>query len=215
MLMTYPKGDPRHPIKGRGLYYKHIKKILLASLLSAIVFSFIIALYWEYKVTNIDFSGVKNTRIVKQSDGPYVITYLTSGPVFSSFHMSCTPGWPPDFGPYYNCVKLNYDGKPGIVELSIPLGLLSELDWIDRVNVFPFIDTSFQLISQDDIHRVYRIDIPSGYQAISLVGGTKTTFPFSFLLALGMFGVVLFLLSWFIFWLIMVQLPRRLDTLFK
>lgn len=201
--MTYPK----------GYHAKHTRKFILASLLSDVIFSFILGSYFEYKNINIDFNGSTITQIVNQSDGPYTIAYLTTGPIFSSFHMSCTPTGVPDLGPYYNCVELNYDGKPGTVELRIPSGLLSELEWIDKVNVLPFIETSFQLISQDNLYRVFRIDVPPGYQSISLVGGTKMEFPHSFLFSLLILGLWLFLLSWFMLWLLIVKLPKRFSIM--
>jgi hypothetical protein len=128
--------------------------------------------------------------------------------------MDCPPRGPyPDFGPYYNCVRLNYDGKGGLVELSVPSELLNELPWIDRVQVFPGFGTvsaPFQLVSQDNFYRVYRIDVPSGYDNINLIGGTKTVFPYSFLIALGVFGIILFMFSWILLWLIMENYPNYL-----
>jgi hypothetical protein len=171
----------------------------------------------EYKNINIDPVGPALNRYVKQTDGPYTITYSTTGPKFSSFHMDCPPRGPyPDFGPFYNCIRLKYDGKGGIVELSVPAGLLSELPWIDRVEIFPGFGTvsvPFELADQNKFYRWYRIEIPAGYDNINLIGGTKTDFPYSFLLALGIFGLGLFMMSWFLLWLILEKLPKRLAVI--
>lgn len=196
-------------------YWKHLREVILASLSSTLIFSYIIgAQFFEYKDTNVDPVGSTTIRYVEQTDGSNTITYETTGPTFSSFHMDCPPRGPyPDFGPYYNCVRLNYDGKGGLVELSVPSELLNELPWIDRVQVFPGFGTvsaPFQLVSQDNFYRVYRIDVPSGYDNINLIGGTKTVFPYSFLIALGVFGIILFMFSWILLWLIMENYPNYL-----
>jgi len=207
VIVTYPSGH--HP----RFYFRHMKLVILASLSSTLIFSYIIGIhFFEYKQTNIDPVGSAINRYVKQTDGSYTISYVTTGPTFSSFHMDCPPRGPyPDFGPYYNCVRLEYNGTAGIVELSIPEGLLSELPWIDRVEIFPGFGTvgvPFELADQDKFYRWYRIDIPAGYDNINLIGGTKSEFPYSFLIALGYFGLLLFLVSCFLSWLILEKLPK-------
>lgn len=212
VIVTYPSGH--HP----RFYFRHMKLVILASLSSTLIFSYIIGIhFFEYKQTNIDPVGPAVIRYVEQTDGSHTITYVTTGPTFSSFHMDCPPRGPyPDFGPYYNCVRLEYNGKAGIVELSVPARLLSELPWIDRVEIFPGFGTvgvPFELVSQDKFARWYRIDIPAGYYNINLIGGTKSEFPYSFLIALGVFGLLLFMLSWFLLWLIIEKISKLFTVI--
>lgn len=211
-LVTYPKGHHA------SFYFRHLKIVILASLSSTFIFSYIIGTeFMEYKDINIDPVGPTINRYVEQTDGSYTITYVTTGPTFSSFRMDCPPRGPyPDFGPYFNCVRLEYNGKAGIVELSVPTGLLSELPWIDRVEIFPTIGTvgvPFELVSQDKFYRWYRINVPAGYDNISLIGGTKTEYPYSFLIAIGVFGLALFMFSWLLLWLILEKLPKRFTII--
>jgi len=69
--------------------------------------------------------GTATTHEVIGIDGAYSITYRTTGPIFSYSNLGCNPL--PDLTGFFleqNCLILNYDGEPGIVELMITLGLV-------------------------------------------------------------------------------------------
>jgi len=129
------------------------------------------------KVINMPESVTR--KLVNQADvernRPSNISYTTSGPTLSLFDYSCYPGSVSGGDSTIpSCLAFYYDGKPGVVELKIPKYLISEFPFIKEVShgdwSLPDKEIPFQRIGEDDANTIVRIDVPSNYTKISVLG---------------------------------------------
>jgi hypothetical protein len=182
-------------ISPRGVNYK----ALAISLLSAALFGYLIALYFQPIETEIEFNGPTRRMGVSEKDGSHTINYITTGPTFSSFNKGCPPVGTLDLGPFYNCLVMKYDGSPGIVQINIPSNFL-EFDWFERVTDPLRRQVPFQRIAQDPFYTILRIQLPDNSNEISLVGGSNSPPEERFLITAFAMGTgVFFLTLFFIF----------------
>lgn len=135
------------------------------------------------------------------------IEYLTTGPIFSEFSFFCDRGnwggWVKTSPPLY-CLKLSYDGKPGIVELNIDRKFphVSNVAYDALIN-FPI---PFQILKADTDNTTIRIELPSswafnaGFNGILISGNERSStflnpwFPWVVVLGVGTFIGFVFLL---------------------
>lgn len=106
------------------------------------------------------------------------ISYITTGPIFSSFRYGCYPGTASGGNPLIpNCLVFYYDGKPGVIELKIPRDFISDFPLIDEVShgdwSFPDKEIPFQRINENSTYTSVRIEVPSNYTEISVIGSDK------------------------------------------
>lgn len=177
-----------------GLWANRTK--VCVSIVSAIIFGYLMLIYLTGGETHtqVNTLGPAQTMLVQQVDGGYTVAYKSTGPVFSSFSLGCEPSMLSyDFGPPHNCLILNNNGKAGIVELKISNSLISEFQPIGNVRVFYLRTIPFQIIGNDDYYTVLRIDIPAGYNEISVVGGVYSP-GIKFVWA-SLFGFIIFILT--------------------
>lgn len=170
-----------------------------ASLACGAVFGSLIANYLLPPVPDIEVKEFTTAPIHQVIGNDGTIYYRTTGPILSSFNLGCTPspgGY--DFGPDHNCLVLDYDGEPGIVELMIPNEIIKEFPSIGYADVFFLKSLPFERISQDDLFTVIQIDLPAGYNQFQAVGGDPLPLV-NFIFLAGGFGFIIFILALLIF----------------
>jgi hypothetical protein len=104
-------------------------RLVWAPAISEIIFGNLFSFYSQPKEGPIAINEYLIPGLIKQTNGPGTMPYMSTGTIFSSFEYVCHNLYDPN----YNCLILNYDGKPGVVELRIPSYLLKDLPWIRSV----------------------------------------------------------------------------------
>jgi hypothetical protein len=140
-------------------------------LISSSILGILIALQFQPVETIIDLSQSTVAKEVGQSDGPYAITYTTTGPSILSFEKDCDAGKGSLMD--YCGLDLEYDGKTGIIDLKIPDSLMQEIDPIKEIfTSYFFFPTQlpFQRISNNDQFSVFRIEVPANFDEIRMRG---------------------------------------------
>jgi hypothetical protein len=179
------------------------KKYLFSSLACAVIFGSLIAISIQTLETNnnndVKEFGDGTTHAITEIDGAYSITYLTTGPIFTRSNLGCSPS-PEFYGffPEHMCLILNYDGKPGKVELRIPNEVIKEFPSIGEVRLSVFRSIPSEIVSQDDLFTVIRIDLPAGYYHIELIG-EKTSHMTNFIVLAIVFGLIIFFPTLYLF----------------
>ena len=146
---------------------------LISMLLSSSVLGILIALQFQPIERIIEQTQPNVAKEVSQLDGPYTILYTTTGPSILSFEKDCDDGKGSLM--YYCGLDLKYDGKSGIIELKIPVGLTREIDPIREVFTAYFIyptQLPFERISSDDHYSVLRIEVPANFDEIRMRGSS-------------------------------------------
>ena len=142
-------------------------------LTSAIIFGFLIALHFQPLEKNIEIDESAALNLVKYREHDEKgIYYLTTGPIFSSFHLSCYGGQdlPITIGyidSSYHCFQLAYNGRPGVVELLIPKSSLGELS-INNAYIGFYNPIPFQRVNEDDLYVKLRVELPANEERIQL-----------------------------------------------
>lgn len=175
-----------------------------AAVISAIIFGNLFAFYSQSKEGPIAINENLIPGLIKQKDGSGTIPYMSTGPTFSSFEYGCHNLYTPT----YNCLILDYDGKPGVVELRIASYLLKDFPWIRSVEVFSQKQISFQRTEQDTVQSTFRIDVPSNHKTITLIGGPEMPRWADYVVYALMFSCVMFFVSMFFIFFISKLLER-------
>ena len=157
--MTLPS-KYRRPISFSHLYW------ILG--ISAIITALVVALFIHTTGVLSVGTNQKNLKIEPQllshefvySNGD-TLEYLTTGSMFSEFSFHCDNAyWKRWLSPTLYCLKLSYDGKPGIVELYID----RKFPHLSYVNYGPGNwPIPFQLLEVDTNYTKLRIELPSAW----------------------------------------------------
>jgi hypothetical protein len=161
--------------------------LIVSIIISAIggpYFGYMLALSMAPIEKDIDIPEIATRKLVgqvnhqPQNTSELSISYLTTGPTFYQFGYGCYPGSQSGGDPFTpNCLVLFYDGKPGMVELEIPKHLITKFPAIDEVShgdwSLPDKEIPFQIIREDSSYTTIRIDVPSNYTEISVLGSDE------------------------------------------
>lgn len=145
----------------------------ISMLLCSSVFGIAVALQFQPIETVIELPQSTVVKQVIQSEGPYTITYITTGPSILSFEKDCDEGKGSLVD--YCGIDLKYDGKSGIIDLKIPSSLMQEIDPVREIfTSYFFFPTQlpFQRISNDDSYTVFRIQVPAKFGEIRMHGSS-------------------------------------------
>jgi hypothetical protein len=152
----------RRPISSSNLYW------ILG--ISAIITAVVVALYLYY--TYVPFEPVqKDLNIESEAMRKFVhskkgetLEYLTTGPTFTQFDFYCDGtnwGFLRFFSPSLTCLKVFYDGKPGIVEFYIERNFLpiTQVAYDGALtNNWPI---PYQILRENTNSTKIRIELPS------------------------------------------------------
>jgi hypothetical protein len=173
------------------------------------VFGILIANYLQVPVPDIKLKQFGTTSLHQIIGNGGTINYRTTGPILSSFSLGCDFSISAyDFGPDHNCLVLNYDGEPGVVELMIPNEVIKEFPSIGYAQVFFLRPIPFERVSHDELFTVIQIDLPAGYNQFEAVGGDPLPLV-NFIFLAGGFGFIIFILALVIFALV----SKRISVL--
>lgn len=147
------------------------------------------------------------TREFVDSKKGETLEYLTTGPIFTAFEFYCDRsnwGWF-RFSSSLSCLKLSYDGKPGIVELYIkrefPKITQVAYDGPSSYN-WPI---PYQILREDNYYTKIRIELPPSWEFNAgfngIVISNSETGPMSYLASgkeLGLLALGTFIGSFFL-----------------
>lgn len=158
---------------GQAIKSHKIAVEFISMLVSSSFLGILVALQFQPIETIIEQTQPTIAKDVSQSEGPYTITYTTTGPTILSFDKDCDDGKGSLI--YYCGLDLEYDGKSGIIDLKIPASLMQEIDPIREVFTSRFFfpnQLPFQRISNEDSYTVFRIEVPSNFDEIRMQGSS-------------------------------------------